>query len=383
MKFGGATLGDAGGFQDMISIVQQKQSVPLLIIVSALGSTTRDLHTAALFAAEGSLEGAMEILEDVQNRHKLVLDNTLRGSEDVSSIALRLEKLFAELRTLIRSITVTRQLSNRTLDRVLATGEDASRVVSAGVLQRAGLPVVEIDARSMIVTTSDHGSAEPLTEKSRVRLESVLADLSVLENRIIVTQGFVGATEDGHTTTMGSESSNLTATLLAALLDASEIIIWTDVQGVRSIDPKFSDSSLVRSSLSYEQARCAASAGLKLLYPTMIAPAESAGIPIRIASPRVPNGESTIIDNHSHDGIPVIIAGKPEASTTRITVMFAELQQWLVAVSSLPVSNLASVVTSLSYDSDLSSAAIIVESHHTSTVIEHLHEQLCIKSHVV
>jgi aspartate kinase len=113
---------------------------------------------------------------------------------------------------------------------------------------------------------------------------------------VVVTQGFVGRTEHGDTTTMGTESSNLTAAIAGSLLHAREIVIWTDVPGVRSTDPSVAATTYVRPHLNYDQATLAAAHGLKLLYPTMIPPAAQAGVPIRIACPSDPHGDHTIID---------------------------------------------------------------------------------------
>ena len=126
----------------------------------------------------------------------------------------------------------------------------------------AGLTAREVDARTLIVTDSAHGHASPLLEPTRNRVQHALGTAPA---GIVVTQGFVASSERGDTTTMGRESSNLSAALLAASLDASGVSIWTDVEGVRSADPSMCTNSFSIEHLHYDQARIAAAYGLKLL----------------------------------------------------------------------------------------------------------------------
>lgn len=379
MKFGGAVLQHAAGFENMASIVRNELRKPVVVVVSALGRTTRELAHAAGLASKADTEQALQILERIETSHCLLANELLADGTEAESTTMRLRDTMHQARSVIQSVAIARQLSDRTLDRVMAYGEDLSRIIAAAALQGAGLDVTEIDARDIVVTTSAYGTAEPLFDKTTVRLQDVRSRLQSSENAVVVTQGFVGQTEDGITTTMGKESSNLSATLLAASLGATEVVIWTDVEGIRSIDPRYAATTHVRVHLSYTQARQAALRGLKLIYPTMISPAEHAGIPIRIASASNPRGDSTVIDATQHEGIPVLFA-LPEADHTTVTVMFASLRTWFHAVASLPPAIHDLAIQHVDADTTDQAASLVVDNEVVAAVLDHLHTQLCTKN---
>ena len=376
MKFGGAALQLDSGFSDMASIIRAEPRGPLLVVVSAIGYTTRELAAAATKAVCGDFEASRATIEGIESYHADLCRAQLTRPDDQDRVQGALSALFQEVRTILHSVAVTRQLSPRTLDRVLAYGEDASRLLVCAFLRSRGIDVNDIDVRSIIVTDAEYGAAKPLEEKSRVQGKTVLQIIASTPDKVTVVQGFVGQTEDGSTTTMGKESSNLTAAFLGLLLGASEIVIWSDVEGVRSIDPKHTSNSRVRSALSYRQARLAAQQGLKLIYPTMIAPAEAAQIPIRIASAQNPHGGSTVIDAQDHSGTPVLIESSA-VETSTITVMFAGLRDWIAALASLPPSIHDADVISVSADAENESFRIVVRSSAAATIALHLHEFLC------
>lgn len=360
----------------MVSIVRNERRKPVVVVVSALGRTTRELAQAAERAALADIDQALKILGDIEASHCSLASELLAQSTEAESTTTRLHDIMHDARLVIRSVAISRQLTDRTLDRIMAYGEDLSRTIAAAALKGAGLGVEEIDARDVVVTTSAYGSAEPLLDKTAVRLMDIGNRLHNTEQTVVVTQGFVGQSEDGITTTMGKESSNLSATLLAASLSASEVIIWTDVEGVRSIDPHYAANTRVRTHLSYTQARQAAMRGLKLMYPTMITPAERAGIPIRIACANNPVGDSTVIDALQQDGIPVLFA-LPESERTTITVMFADLRSWFHAVATLPSDIHDFGIEHVEADITSQAASLVVNNDAVTAVLNHLHTQLC------
>ena len=382
MKFGGAALQMEKGFSNMATIVRGEQQRPRLVVVSAIGSTTRDLSASAGIAANGDIDSALGKVDEIEAYHLEYCAALFADTSARDNVSVGLQSLFQEARVLLRSIAITRQLSMRTLDRLLAHGEDAARLLASMYLRVHHEVVDEVDARSVIVTDHVYGSAKPLEEKSRVRAASLLHQMARAPETIVVMQGFVGQAEDGTTTTMGKESSNLTAAFIGQLLGATEIVIWTDVEGVRSIDPKFDVGSMVRSALSYRQAHLAAEQGLKLIYPTMISPAEQAGIPIRIASINNPTGDATVITDVEHSGTPVLIVTASDHAYS-ITVMFAKVHDVLRALACLPSSVHDSDIISVSADTAGESFRVTVPAGAGARVAHHLHEQLCRKSEVL
>ncbi len=331
MKFGGAVLRDPEGFRRMVQIVREAPTGETLVVVSAFSTATRDLESAAQLAQKGLLAEAIGRVDRVVANHEALAKVLLPVGTSGEGVQSMLLEARHELVTLLNGVSTTRQLTAKTLDRILVFGEFVALHIARDVLQEAGLDVTGVDAQNIIVTTTEHGNASPLPEKTALRVEHELLP-AFEKHKIVVVQGFVGRTEDGAATTMGKESSNLTATLLGSLLRADEVVIFTDVEGVRSSDPRICAETVLRPHLSYDQASIAAHHGLKLLYPTMIEPAALSGIPIRIASAEHPHGESTIIDDNQDQCGPILIINTDEIDV-ELTTVFIECAQWLPAAT--------------------------------------------------
>lgn len=335
LKVGGAVLGSGPeGFQRLIEHMRAHQGG--LLVVSALGSTTRRLAAAATAAQQQDEQGARSGIHEIVEGHREMagrLKSVFRGDLPMwEDLLVTMDAAEVELHQLMRSIGITRQLSSRTLDRVLAYGERLALAMSAQVLRAHGVDVVALDAREWMVTSPAYGAAEPLMDKTRLRVERAVRPL-LATHPWVLTQGFVGAAEDGSTTTMGRESSNLTATVAGAVLHADRVIIVTDVEGVRSADPHMVEGTELRPQLTYAQARIAAHHGVKVLYPTMIEPAEQAQIPIVLESAVAPGGPHTVIANHPSltPVRPMLSVVMPNAALphTVISLVFVTTRQWL------------------------------------------------------
>lgn len=330
MKFGGSVLGSPEGLRRMARILQERGPEPAVVVVSAMGSTTRDLERLAIRSRDGSASEAMIEADALLDRHQTLVDQTITDVAMRDGLRTMLQETRRELDALIEGITITRQLTPRTLDSVMAIGELLSLHVVRHVLADAGLNACSIDARRVVVTDGTYGNAVPLPEQTALRAEH---DLRPLLDRhpVVVIQGFVGRSEDGVTTTMGKESSNLTAVVLASVLDIHNVMIYTDVPGVRSCDPSICDATLPRPSMSYSQARLAAVHGVKVLYPTMIEPAEQAGVSITIAGMQEDMTEATQISALGGPCGP-IITGTVQGGSAVLTCIFGSATAWLDAV---------------------------------------------------
>lgn len=376
-KFGGAVLRTPRGFEAMTSIIRDRQSDPCVVVVSAVGNTTRSLAAAAACSLRGQGGEASTQLDSIATVHAELAASI--GADPIRRRRLThaLTEILDVARRLCRSVEVTRQCSSRTLDRIMATGEDLARTLAAAALQEAGIALSEVDARTLIMTDEQYGAARPLTEPTRRRVRHLLET----QGTTWVTQGFVASTESGETTTMGRESSNLSASLLASCLDASSITIWTDVAGVQTADPMICPSGYTVRHLQYDQARIAASYGLKLIYPTMIDPAETCGIPIRIASALAPDDKGTLIDAKTATA-PVMIATVDNEEMTSVTVLFVTLEESLRAImrvlESLGSSHADGIdVTTNMHDR---AATIVVPTPLAPFVVRALHSELCQES---
>ncbi|MBP7093957.1 MAG: hypothetical protein KBB72_07905 [Candidatus Kapabacteria bacterium] len=374
MKFGGAVLREPDGFRRMVRILQAQPGHGTLVVVSAFATATRDLEFASRLAQKGLAAEARERLDQVVADHRTLLRALLPSATTREGMEALLDEARTALTAVLDGVSTTRQLTPKTLDRILAYGEFFALHIARHVLQEAELDVVGVDAQTVIVTTADHGTASPLPEKTAIRVQHEL--LPALSNhRIVLVQGFVGRTEEGATTTMGKESSNLTATLLGSLLEAQEVVIFTDVEGIRSADPHTTENTSIRPHLTYDQARVAAHHGLKLLYPTMIDPAAVSGLPIRIASAEHPNGESTIIDGAPGQCLPIVIADHA-GSDVEITTVFIDCPQWLPAVTSVVLELHSDTPCDVHTSHADRTAVLRVPAHVATDVVRRLHLQL-------
>ncbi len=336
MKFGGAVLLSPDGFRQMAEILLRQQGSPCLVVVSAFSSTTRDLEFTTRLALQGALAEALERLTHVVDDHRQLVRALIDDVATRDALATLLDDCYASTSRLLTGISITRQRSPRILDEVLAVGEFMALHIARHVLGAAGLSTMSADATTVMVTTDDFGKAVPLIPPTTLRARRILRPL--LEHHdVVMVQGFVGQTESGVTTTMGKESSNLTATVLGAALEADEIVIWTNVAGLRTGDPDVCTNTVVVPSLSWQEALETAHAGVKVLYPTMIEPAAAANIPIRIAHASFPDGEQTLLGVPGPTPLPIVVLAEAtdDVHHACITTVFAPRQEWLRTITTV------------------------------------------------
>ena len=291
MKFGGSSLRDAESIQRVCSIIESRRNDRTLVVVSALGDTTDRLAEAAE-AAEGR---GFELLEQLRARtHGLIRQVIpLRAvPPSLKALNARFEEARADLRAVVS--TATGRPRAAALDRLLGCGERISSQVVAGALSGRGLRPVHLDARQLVVTEARHGGANAVFDATRKRFQE-LAVPHLDEGRLLLTEGFIAATERGAGTTLGRGGSDYTATLAGASIDADEVQIWTDVDGVMTADPSLVDSARSLPELSLREASELAYFGGRVLHPSTMLPAIEHGVPIRVLNSRRPAGEGTLI----------------------------------------------------------------------------------------
>ncbi|MBI2794570.1 MAG: hypothetical protein HYX66_07985 [Ignavibacteria bacterium] len=371
MKFGGAVLASAEGFRHMVEILKEEQT-PSLAVVSAFASATRDLEFAARLARKNLTTEAFEHLDHILENHQKLIRQVLPDPAARATLDALLAEVHGSLSNLLRGIAITQQLTKRTLDHVLSFGELLALHIARTVVDYNGIDVAAINARTVVVTSDEFGMATPLVEKTRIHVERNLRPL-LESHHVVMIQGFIGATEDGTVTTMGKESSNLTATLLGSLLNVTEIIIWTDVEGVRSGDPDFCRNTRVRPLLSYTEAALAAQHGVKILYPTMIAPAQESRIAITIRSASKPSGESTLIGTETMNSKPIVAIQAIDDNYSKINVVFTTLDAWLPAVSEVSASKNGAIKSLSGSDND-AVYTIVSTSNDAENIASNIHD---------
>lgn len=285
-----------------------------------MSGVTDALLTVAADAGASQLDRALLQVEQLRVRH-LSTARALVTSAAVTALVASIDDQFDELAAVARALAVLREVSPRTLDVVAAIGELlSSRIVTAACVE-AGLPAEWVDARRVIVTNDDHTCAAPLMRETVAALRASVVPL-IETGRVPVLGGFIGATRGGHTTTLGRGGSDYSGALVGAGVDATEIQIWTDVDGMLTADPRLIPQPRLVPQLSFAEAAELAYFGAKVLHPSTIHPAVERNIPVRILNSWKPDGGGTLI------------TAAPPASATPLTAMAAKRDVTVVDVTS-------------------------------------------------
>ena len=300
MKFGGTSVADAERIRACTAIVAARRSLRPVVVVSALAGVTDRLQQAFACAGRGEHEALEPLLADVERRNRWAISGSVDGASERHDLALEIDRMFEELRQLLRAIRVLGECNARAADAVLAFGEAWSARIVCAAMQGSGLSARRVDPREVMITDDRFGRAEPDLEaiaRSATRLVKPLLDAG----EIPVLGGFVGATADGRTTTLGRGGSDTTAAVLGAALGADEIQIWTDVDGLMSADPRLVPAARTIPRVSFAEAAELAYYGAKVLHPDSIAPAVRRKIPVRVLNSMRPLGGGTVIVDDAND----------------------------------------------------------------------------------
>lgn len=300
MKFGGTSVADRAAIERLIGIVRRQreregQSVAPgpAVVVSALSGVTDRLLGVAAEAGAGDAQGALHNLRDLRARHvtvsEVVIDETLRHE-----VRAGIDREFDELERIVAALSVLREVSPRWLDTIAAAGEIVSSRIVAAALDAHGLHGAWIDARRVIVTNADHTAAAPLFDETTAALEAAVTP-RLASGQVPVMGGFVGATKDGVTTTLGRGGSDFSGAIVGSCLQAAEIQIWTDVDGMLTADPRIVAAPRVVPHISFAEASELAYFGAKVLHPATIQPAVARDIPVRILNSKRADAPGTLI----------------------------------------------------------------------------------------
>lgn len=242
MKFGGTSVEDARAMENVIAIVSRERHRQPVVVLSAIAGATNTLLRSAQIALDGNLEKAHAELHALLERHVSLLENLVENRAEIQQLILAIRKRFDDLKTLCQGIAILGELTNRSLDAIASVGEQLSTLILARTMAERGIDVELVDARSFILTDDRSAAAAPLFD--RIAQEARLRVLPHIQaGKIVVTQGFIGSTTKGITTTLGRGGSDYSAAIIGAALDAEEIQIWTDVDGVLTADPRIAPAA--------------------------------------------------------------------------------------------------------------------------------------------
>ena len=317
MKFGGTSVGTARAMQQAISIVDRERvnAVPL-VVLSACSGITNKLVRIADAAGRGAIDEAMDLAGDVRTFHFALLDELIKSDVLKKEVAVKIEELAGRLEMLIKGVDIVGELTERSRDMFCSFGELFSTTVFAAAMKDQGHNVEWIDVRTVMITDDNFGFARPLNDQCEENVKRIISPL-LQQGTVVVTQGYIGATGDGRTTTLGRGGSDFSAALLGAWLNDNAIQIWTDVDGVMTCDPRLVPEARSIRVMTFSEAAELAYLGAKVLHPDTIAPAVQKNIPVYVLNSVHPDAKGTIITNDperlsgmSYDGLVKSIAVK-------------------------------------------------------------------------
>ncbi len=291
MKFGGTSVQNTGMIDSAISIAESQLDRAPLLVSSAMGKTTDKLVAISKAAVDGDSELAFSILEDIKSSHYITINSFLSGP-NLQFATERAEKLFEELESLTKGLSMLQECSPRSTDAVLSFGELLSTTIITARARELGIDTTLLDSRKLVKTDDNFTSAVPDLAKTA---ELIRGAVTPEPGKLYVAQGFIATNNSGATTTLGRGGSDYTATIYGYALDAEEVQIWTDVNGIMTSDPRIIKDAKTIKRVSYDEAAELAFFGAKVVHPSTIVPAVEHEIPVLVKNTKDPEGEFTTI----------------------------------------------------------------------------------------
>ena len=279
MKFGGTSVGSAERMRvAALLAAEQSRQRPVVMVVSAMSKITDLLLDTMRHAEAGDRAGMEANLAALRARHEAACRELLPATRQ-ASVTLAINGVIAEFERIVNGMAMLNERPPRSVDEAVAAGERLSALLISEYLNSKGTPAEPVNAWEVVVTDAVFGNASPLMEPTREKARSRL--LPLLVNGLVpVVTGFNGATADGRPTTLGRGGSDFSASILAAAMDASELWIWTDVDGIMSADPRLVQDVVVLEEVTYAEAAELAYNGAKVLHPRTLAPLAEKHIPV-------------------------------------------------------------------------------------------------------
>lgn len=288
-KFGGASIKDADAIRHLTPLIEEHTDRPLIVVVSAMGKTTNKLE--ALLAAardDGRKDAYRDCFDALQAEHREAIESLFGDASD--SPQERVDTLFEELDAQHRKHRDAPHAKH--YDQTVCYGELISTTIVAAWLNHCDIATDWHDARELVRTDACHQSANLDWTATADAIRGRLAG----SERVILTQGFIGGTEQGEATTLGREGSDFSAAIFAHCLDAREVVIWKDVTGLFNADPRRFDNAVQLERLSYAEATELAWHGAKVIHPKTLGPLQEKSIPLMVRSFETPEATPSVID---------------------------------------------------------------------------------------
>jgi aspartate kinase len=373
MKFGGTSVEDAAAIRRLVSIVRRHLYRQPVVVVSAMSKITNTLLECAKFAARGDRETLDAKLGEIKDRHFAAADE-LAAPEERARIKAAVEARLSELRATLDEINRAGEVTPRLSDAVSANGELLSSVVVAAAFRGEGMKGVWVDVRPAMRTNDDFMRAAIDFDAANPRLAETFR-AALADGGVPVTQGFIGSTSSGVTTTIGRGGSDYSAAIIGAACDAEEIQIWTDVDGIMTTDPRIVPEAAKVKVISFAEASELAYFGAKVLHPSTLRPAMAKDIPVTVCNSRRPEVQGTVILRHApHSPAPI----KAIAFKRGITVVDVTSDRMLMAHGFLAklfeVFNRHETAVDMVATSEVSVSVTLDDTRHLDRIVADLEE---------
>jgi aspartate kinase len=321
MKFGGTSVGSPEAISNVVNIVKGDVDAGnrVVVVVSAMSGATDALIQAVQMASTGNKWGYLSTAQKLRDRHEDALNILLPPGDLREETAGQVETLLNEFTEICHAINILGEATPRISDAIVAFGERLSSRVVAAALRGEGINATAYDASDFIITDDQHGQAVPLWDKTQILMEQKL--LPVLDEGVVpVITGFIGATQSGAFTTLGRGGSDYSGAIFAAYTNSDELIIWTDVDGVMTTDPRLDKRARVLPYISYQEVGELAFYGAKVLHPKTVQPILDKGIPMRVRNTFNPTHPGTLIGAEGEPSATVIKAVTSVRNVSLLTV---------------------------------------------------------------
>jgi len=322
MKFGGSSVANGEKIRHVANLIANNRSEDCRIVstVSALEGVTNQLIQIAKEAKKGKRDFISKFTNELLERHLTAAKVAIKNKQTREETDQVLKERVGELEIILKGIGYVNELSPKSMDNVIAYGEKLSAPIVSGALNDIGVKSTHLTGgEAGIVTDNNYGEAGLLMQVTKYQVKRRIEPL-LKEGESPVVTGFIAATQNGETTTLGRGGSDYTATILGASLEADEVWIWTDVDGLMTADPKIVSSAKTITEMSFQEATELTIFGAKAMHPRALEPARKEGIPVRIRSVFNPDNQGTLITKEQkirpEDGVKAVTLVKNVAVIT-------------------------------------------------------------------
>jgi aspartate kinase len=321
MKFGGTSVGSPEAIANAVEIVHQEvqHGSRITVVVSAMARVTDMLLESVGMAVAGDRWGYLSLSQKIRDKHEDAINMLIPPGKDRERILQTINELLDQHVELCQAISILSEATPRIMDAIVSFGERLSSRLVAAAMRQKGINAVPYDAGQFLMTDDRYENATPLWEETERRIQQTL--LPILQQGVVpVITGFIGATPAGTITTLGRGGSDYSAAIFAAYLDSEELIIWTDVDGVMTTDPRIDKRARVLPYVSYQEVGELAFYGAKVLHPKTVQPIINKGIPLRVRNTFNPQHPGTLIGKNGEKSTTVIKAVTSIRKVSMLTV---------------------------------------------------------------